>query len=207
VVDVDGSASKTTHMQIASRTCLVVACVLSSPAVAQDGLVATPKDGSDVEAEVRVDDRTPPPEQDEALGLFVGSWRCSGTSFTDAGADVPTSVTLSAKRELGGRWLVVRTELKAKAKGASPITSQEIWGASRSRGLVRNGATSQGGFIDATSTGWAGDRFAWTGTSFQDGKPAKEKLAVIKKSNKEFNLELSLGVDELRVIFEGTCTR
>lgn len=194
-------------MQSAARPLVVFVCLLACPVLAQDGLVATPKDGSDAEAEDRVDDRVAPPEQSEALSFFLGTWRCSGTSFTDVGADVPTSVTLTAKKDLGGRWLVVRTELNAKAKGAVPVVSQEVWGVSRTRGLVRNGATSLGGFIDSTSTGWAGDRFSWTGSSSQDGKPAKEKFAVTKKNDKAIALELSVGVDELRVMFEGSCTR
>jgi hypothetical protein len=194
-------------MHSAVRFLLVGVCLLAVPVVAQDGLIATPKDGSDAEAEARVDDRVAPPEQSEALSFFIGTWRCTGTSFTDMGTDVPTTVTLSAKKDLGGRWLVVRTELNAKTKGSTPIVSQEIWGASRTQGLVRNGATSLGGFIESTSTGWAGDRFSWTGSSAQDGKPAKEKFAVVKKSDKELGLELSVGVEELRVIFEGSCTR
>jgi len=186
---------------------LVLVASTALPALAQDGLVATPKGEGEEEAAAIVDDRVPPPEQEEALKLFNGTWRCTGTSSTDMGADVPTTVTLSGKKDLGGRWLVMKTELVAKAKGAKPITSQEIWGVSRTSGLVRNGATSDGGFISSTSTGWAGERFAWTGSSAQYGKEAKEKLSVEKKSDKELVLELSLGVGELRVIFEGTCKR
>jgi hypothetical protein len=186
---------------------LAFAATSALPALAQDGLVATPKgDGEEEEAAI-VDDRVAPPEQDETLKLFNATWRCTGTSSTDMGADVPTTVTITGRKDLGGRWLVVKTELVAKAKGAKPITSQEIWGVSRTSGLVRNGATSDGGFISSTSTGWASERFAWTGSSAQYGKEAKEKFAVEKKSDKEIALELSLGVGELRVIFEGTCKR
>lgn len=176
-------------------------------AAAQDGLVSTPKGEGDETAEAVIDDRVAPPEQDEALKLFAATWKCTGTSSTDYGADVPTTLTLTGKKDLGGRWLAVKTELVAKAKGAKPIVSQEIWGVSRTGGLVRNGATSEGGFLTSTSTGWAGERFAWTGTSAQSGKEAKEKLAIEKKSDKELVLEASLGVGELRVIFEGTCKR
>lgn len=186
---------------------LVLLASTALPALAQEGLVATPKGEGEDESESIIDDRVPPPEQEQALGLFNGAWKCSGASSTDMGADVPTTVTVTGKKDLGGRWLLVRTELVAKAKGAKPITSQEVWGVSRPTGLVRHGATSDGGFVTSTSTGWAGERFAWTGTSTQYGKEAKEKFAVEKKSDKELILELSLGVGELRVIFEGTCKR
>ena len=188
----------------------VVVCAVggASAAFAQDGLVATPKGEEEAEAAAVVDDRTAPPAQDDALKLFAGTWRCTGTSSTDYGQDVPTSLTITGKKDLGGRWLVVKTELVAKAKGAKPITTAEVWGFSRAdSGLVRNGASSEGGFIASTSTGWAGERFAWTGSSAHTGKAAKEKLSVEKKSDKELAVELSLGVEELRVVFDGTCKR
>jgi putative sterol carrier protein len=72
---------------------------------------------------------------------------------------------------------------------------------------VRTGASSDGGMITSTSTGWAGERFSWTGTSSQHAKSTKEKFAVEKKSDKELVVELSLGTPELHVVFEGTCKR
>jgi hypothetical protein len=182
---------------------------LSSAAVrAQDGLVATAKDGSGDDGDNGVDDATAPAEQDEALKLFVGTWKCSGTSSTEFGVDVPTTFSLSVKKDLGNRWLTVRSELVAKAKGARPVVSSEVWGWSRSRGgLVRNGATSLGGFLSSTSTGWVGERFSWSGESSDRGRTAKEKLAFEKKSDKELAVEMSIGVDELHVRFEGACRR
>jgi hypothetical protein len=120
----------------------------------------------------------------------------------------PTSLTITGKKDLAGRWLTVKTELVPKAKGAKTIATSEVWGYSRAAGtLVRNGASSEGGFIASTSAGWTGERFAWAGTSAQSGKNAKEKFAVEKKSDKEIAVELSLGVEELRVVFDGTCKR
>lgn len=179
----------------------------AADARAQDGLVATSKDGSDDEAAAIVDDRAVPTEQ-AALDVFATTWRCTGTSSTDYGADAPTTFTMSGKKDLNGRWLSVRTELNIKAKGAKPVVSQEFWSFSRvDNGLVRTGASSDGGLISSTSTGWAGERFSWTGTSSQHAKRGKEKLAVEKKSDKELHIELSAGETELRVFFEGTCKR
>ncbi len=188
---------------------LAASLLIAAPSAwAQDGLVATPKGGDeDAPAEI-IDDAKVPPEQDEALRLFGATWRCSGTSSTEMGADVPTTFTIVGKKELGGRWLVVKTELLPKTKGAKPVTSEEIWGWSRAKStLVRNGATSTGGFLTSTSTGWAGERFAWTGSSSQNARPAKEKLSFEKKSDRELNVEVSLGVEELRVVFEGVCKK
>ncbi len=187
---------------------VVALAVVAAPAVAQDGPVVTPKDGSGDAADDGADDAIAPTEQDEALKGFVGTWKCTGTSSTEFGADVPTTLSIAVKKDLGNRWLAVRTELVAKAKGSKPIVSNEVWGWSRARGgLVRNGATSLGGFLQSPSTGWVGDRFAWSGESAQRGKTAKEKFAFEKKSDKELAVELSLGVDELHVVFEGTCRR
>ncbi len=186
---------------------LFFAVCTASAAHAQDGLVATSKGGDDDDAVALVDDRSAPVEQD-ALALFAATWKCSGTSSTDYGVDAPTTFTMSGKKDLGGRWLVVRTELNVKAKGAKPIVTQEAWGWSRTeKGLVRTGASSDGGVITSTSTGWAGERFSWTGVSSQNAKHGKEKLAVEKKSDKEISIQLSSGEQELRVVFEGTCKR
>lgn len=193
-------------------TSLVVAASLASllagTVLAQDGLVATPKDGSGEDAAELIDDSKAPMEQDDALKLFVGTWKCTGTSSTELGADVPTTLSITGKKELSGRWLAVKTELTPKAKGAKAIVSNELWGWSRAKStLVRNGAVSDGGFLWSTSTGWAAERFAWTGESTQNAKPAKEKLAFVKKSDKELEVQVSLGVEELRVIFEGVCKK
>ena len=181
--------------------------VCATGAHAQDGLVATSKDGSDDSVAVVIDDRRAPAEQD-ALNFFATTWKCIGTSSTDYGADAPTTFTISGKKDLNGRWLSVRTELTIKAKGAKPIVTQEVWGWSRAeKGLVRTGASSDGGIITSTSSGWAGERFSWSGTSAQNAKNGKDKIAVAKKSDKEIGLQLSSGEQELRVVFEGTCKR
>jgi len=185
----------------------LAACLVASSAFAQDGLVATPKGEDATEDQVVIDDRAAPPEQEEALKLFVGTWRCTGTSSTEYGADVPTSFTITGKKDLGGRWIVVRAEMTPKAKGAKPTVTSEIWGVSRHEGLVRNGAANDGAFLSSTSTGWANERFSWTGTSSHYGKAAKEKLAFEKKSDKELQVMWSVGPTELRVVFEGTCKR
>ena len=186
---------------------VVAPVVVPAAAVAQDGLQVVDRSASG-EEEVVVNDTTVPMEQDDALKLFVGTWRCTGTSSTEFGADAPTSFTVSGKKDLGGRWLIVKTELLPKAKGAKPIVSEEIWGYSREKSsLVRTGATSDGGWLTSTSTGWANDRFDWSGTSSAHAKPAKEKLAFTKKSDKELEVQVSVGAPELRVIFEGSCKR
>jgi hypothetical protein len=202
------SSSSSARSFVAAAALAVAVGAPAGTARADDGLVVTPKDGSEVAADQGVDDAVPPPEQDDALKDFVGTLRCSGTSATELGADVPATFTLSVKKDLGARWLVARSELVVKAKGARPVVAEEIWGWSRAKaGLVRAGATSQGSFVQSTSTGWVGDRFAWSGEGALRGRPAKEKLAFQRTSPREWSVELSIGVDELHVVFEGTCKR
>lgn len=190
-----------------ARTAFLAVVVGPLAAAAQDGLQVTDRSGGG-DDDVLVNDTTVPMEQDDGLKLFVGTLKCTGTSSTEYGADVPTTLTITGKKDIGGRWLVVKTELTAKAKGAKPITSEEIWGYSRAaKSLVRNGATSDGGWLSSTSTGWGGDRFAWQGDSTTHATPAKEKLAFVKKSDKELEVQVSIGAPELRVIFEGVCKR
>src|SRR5690606_4340990 len=85
-------------------------------AAAQDGLVTSPKGGEAEEAAAIVDDTVVPPEQEEALKMFARTWRCTGTSFTEYGADIPTTLTIAGKKDLGGRWLLVRTDMAIKTK-------------------------------------------------------------------------------------------
>jgi hypothetical protein len=185
----------------------VVVTFAAAAAAQDDGLVTTPR-GETEEAAAVVDDTTVPMQQDDGLKPFVGTLRCSGTSSTEMGAEVPTTFTLRGKKDVGGRWLVVTTELTPKAKGAKPIVSQELWGYSRAQStLVRSGATSLGGWLQSTSTGWAADRFSWTGETTQHAKPAKEKLSFTKKSDKELEVQVAIGTPELRVIFEGVCKK
>ncbi len=191
------------------RLAALLLCSIALPAVAQDGLVSSPK-GEEAagEEQVVIDDRVPPAEQEDALKLFAATWRCTGTSSTEFGADVPTTFTITGKKDLSGRWLNVKTELVPKAKGAKPVVSSEFWGMSRHAGLVRNGAANDGGFISSKSSGWYGEgRFDWQGTSSHYGVAAKEKLAFEKKSDKELSVMWSIGPVELRVVFEGTCKR
>ena len=188
---------------------LLSTALMAPAALAQDGLVATSKDGEDDVVEAIIDDSNPPPEQAQ-LDYFVGRWKCQGTSSTEYGAEVPTTYSLSVNRTLGNRWLEVKTELTPKAKGAKTISSLEYWGASQLDGvisLVRSGATSQGGRIESTTSGFVGERFDWSGTTHVHAKAAKEKMSIERTGPKAMTILTAAGVKELRVIFEGSCKR
>ena len=183
----------------------------ATPALAQDGLVATPRGASDAAAEeAAVDDSQPPAAQKEAFKLFAGTWRCDGKANTELAPEVPTRVTVSFKSD--GRWLQVKMEEQKSKQHPKATSSTEVWGHSAALGgFVRNGADNQGGFYAGKSTGWVGERFWWTTDSARGGKRVQLKDTFTKVSDKELTLERAFDPtgtgDGLRVVFEGSCKR
>jgi len=183
----------------------------ATPALAQDGLVATPRGASDAAAEeAAVDDSQPPAAQKEAFKLFAGTWRCDGKANTELAPEVPTRVTVSFKSD--GRWLQVKMEEQKSKQNPKATSSTEVWGHSAALGgFVRNGADNQGGFYAGKSTGWVGERFWWTTDSARGGKRVQLKDTFTKVSDKELTLERAFDPtgtgDGLRVVFEGSCKR
>lgn len=183
----------------------------ATPALAQDGLVATPRGASDAAAEeAAVDDSQPPAAQKEAFKLFTGTWRCDGKANTELAPEVPTRVTVSFKSD--GRWLQVKMEEQKSKQNPKATSSTEVWGHSAALGgFVRNGADNQGGFYAGKSTGWVGERFWWTTDSARGGKRVQLKDTFTKVSDKELTLERAFDPtgsgDGLRVVFEGSCKR
>ena len=183
----------------------------ATPALAQDGLVATPRGASDAAAEeAAVDDSQAPTEQKEAFKLFTGTWRCDGKANTELAPDVPTRITVSFKSD--GRWLQVKMEEQKSKQNPKATSSTEVWGHSAALGgFVRNGADNQGGFYAGKSTGWVGERFWWTTDSARGGKRVQLKDTFTKVSDKELTLERAFDPtgsgDGLRVVFEGSCKR
>ena len=190
----------------------MIALILAA-VVASDDPIATPKGGGDEAAkeEAFVDDSAAPPEQKMAFKMFTGTWRCSGKANTELAPDVPTTVTIAFKSDLG-RFLSVRIDEQKSKQNPHASSSQEIWGYSSALGgFVMNGADSQGGFYAGSSTGWIGDRFWWTTDSARSGKRVKVKNTFTKKSDKEMVFERAVDAtnsgDAMRVTFEGTCKR
>jgi hypothetical protein len=183
-------------------------------AASADDLVPSTKHGGDDEPKPEdiIDDTKPPPEQAEQMKLFSGTWRCDGKANTEFAPEVPTKITLSFRPELGGRWIAVKIEEQKSKQNPRALTSSELWGyAPALGGFVRNGADTQGGFYNGTSSGWIGDRFWWTVTTSRYGKKAKWKDTFTKVNDKELTFEravdVSGGGDAFRVIYEGTCKR
>lgn len=182
---------------------------------AQDGLVVSPKDAPKEEAEAVFDDSAVPPQQADAFKAFTGTWRCDGKAQTELDTDVPTRVTIKFSNELS-RWLSVKIEEQKSAKNPKAMTSSEIWGYLQN-GFVRNGADSQGGFYNGTSSGWVGDRFWWTTSTVKNGKKAVLKDTLTKQVDAKGNvtalvleraIDLSAtGNETARVVYEGTCKR
>jgi hypothetical protein len=194
------------------RTALAAVALTFAPtALAQDGLVSSDKSGGDGGAPAAmVDDDTPPPEQ-AVLDAFVGTWKCKGKAQTDRSPEADVTITITVKKDLGGRWLSVKTEENKSKDNPTPTLSQQVWGWSRERNaLVQNGADNHGGFYDGTSTGWVGDRFVWITDAARNAKRAKLRQSFTK-AGKDLALEITVDPtgsgDAYRGYFEGTCKK
>jgi hypothetical protein len=184
---------------------------LSTPvAHAQDGLVTSDKSGGGDAQEASVDDDTPPPEQ-AALDAFVGTWKCKGKAQTERAPEADVTITLTVKKDLGGRWLSVKSEESKSKDNPNPTISTQIWGWSRERtGLVQNGADNRGGFYEGNSTGWVGDRFVWITDAARNARRAKLRQSFTKQG-KDLALEITVDPsgsgDAFRGYFEGVCKK
>ncbi len=194
------------HSKRVSAALVVAWC---AHAHAQDGLVASDKTGAAVAAAVTVDDDTAPPEQ-AALDIFVGTWSCRGKAATERAAEADVAIKLQVKRDLGGRWLTVRTEETKSKDNPHPTITTQVWGYSREQaGFVNNGADNHGALYAGASSGWVGDRLSWNVDAARNAKRAKLK-STFAKNGKDLTLQVALDAtgtgDEFRVTFEGTCT-
>jgi hypothetical protein len=192
---------------------MAVGASISMAAAADEGLlVGAAKDAADAAPAPALDDRKAPLEQ-QSLDPLVGTWRCTGTSNTEFGADAPTALTWKVQRSLQGRWLSVSMEWTPKARGAVATTTQEVWGYSSAKGgFVRVGAGSDGAVFSSSSAGMtdakAGKSLVFAGDTVVQGRAGRDRVAIEVTADKAASLSLSSGLgDELRVVFEGTCRR
>lgn len=103
-----------------------------------------------------------PPEL-EQYEFFVGSWKCSGTTY--AGTEHATEATVRVARAVGDRWFQLSYDEKQTAVNPTPYHVGVYWGYDSARKtFVQSCHDSVGGYCLQTSAGWNGDAMVFEGT-------------------------------------------
>jgi hypothetical protein len=141
----------------------------------------------------------------EDLKALEGKWKCEGKRME--GGEEPLSATVEIKRELEGAWYLVRYEQKKTKSNPTPFVGMAFWGYDQmAKQFLSMWVESSGGRVNATSTGWQGDIWTWTG---EISKDKKSRDVITKKSAKEISVrsEVSAKPGEWTAATEMTCKK
>jgi hypothetical protein len=143
----------------------------------------------------------PAPELQQYKGM-IGSWKCEGKGSM-MGKELKMSGTYKAAWDLDNFWVIAHFEGKAAGMPGSH-KGMDIYGYdSAQKMFVVTGVDNMGGWSQAKSKGWEGDKQEWAGQGYMMGKQADVKWTVTKKGDKEITLSGSMGTDS----WEETCKK
>ena len=122
------------------------------------------------------------------LAFFVGKWQANGTFFaTPTSPQKPIAMTTDVTFELGGHWLVQRTEEQPTPENPSPLSVIYIWGYDlTSQQFIASWFASNGGRATQTSSGWNGDQLVFLGEMTIAGQTFPLRSTFIKKGENTF---------------------
>jgi hypothetical protein len=151
----------------------------------------------------------PAPEMKQ-LDFFMGTWKCDGQmKATPMGGEHPMKTTATGKSDLDGFWVNVRVEEKKSKESPTPIKGnfQMTYDATGKKfhGLWND---NYGGWGNATSPGWEGDKISFTGDMYGMGQKMGSRDSFTKKSDKEMvhTGEMQMG-GKWMVLMEETCKK
>ena len=133
----------------------------------------------------------PAPEQQQTR-FFEGDWHCEGKAF-----EVPVQTRWLFKAEANKFWLSARAvEQKTKLRPL-PRESLGHWGwDAAGHEFVRVMMDNQGDWERASSPGWTGEDWTWTGEINQaDGRKTPMRHTITSNGPREFSDKLELNVD------------
>ena len=121
------------------------------------------------------------------LTTLEGTWHCTGRQLaSQMGPEHATEATVTAKMDLGGRWLVSHYRETKTAANAMPMEGDEYWtydGAEKKWDRVA--IDSMGGFSSGDAKSWVGDTITWSAEGMMGGKKSKFRDTFTKKSDHE----------------------
>lgn len=146
------------------------------------------------------------------LRYFEGQWKCdSKITAHDGEPERTVKAKLVAKMDLERYWLTVQSaEVKEKNQRTAPHTTSAFWGYDKEgQQFTRMGVGSHGEAATATSTGWSGDEFVWSGTvTNADGQrvPFRHTITRVDPLKYSEKIEINVGGQWLDVS-HGTCQK
>jgi hypothetical protein len=160
-----------------SRLTLTAAalCIWAIPVLAQGAKPARPAP-------------PPPPPKPAAqlsqLRYFEGDWTCTGKAFaTPLSAEHPTRAHVHIKNQLGGFWDHSRYQENRTSENTSPYEVAALWGYDEAgKQFIAGFVDNMGAFGKATSTGWSGETFIFTGETNMGGQKMPQRDTFTKTS-------------------------
>jgi len=144
----------------------------------------------------------------QALNMFAGTWKCKGTQ-TMTGVEIPYTQTVTGKWTLDGHWLDVQVVQQKSASNPAPSNGRALMGwDAGSRTYVMAWVDNSGGYENATSLGWQGDKISWEGVVHFGAMSPRGRDIFIKASVRKIIHTLELQQDGKWVeVMNETCTR
>lgn len=133
----------------------------------------------------------PPPEQQQ-VRFFEGEWHCEGKVL-----EAPVQIRWVFKSEANKFWMSARSaEQKSKIRPL-PHETMGYWGwDAAGHEFVRIMMGNQGDWERASSPGWTGEAWVWTGEINQgDGQKTPMRHTITSNGPREFSDKLELNVD------------
>jgi hypothetical protein len=129
----------------------------------------------------------PPPELDAMAKLMLGTWACDSTvKFGKSNEKYSLKITWT--RELGGFWLVGRSE--ATVQGMKLETVSYLGYDAGSKTWTQMAVDNQGSVVSLTAKGNP-DKLEFTGKVRAMGQEMSPTMTMVKKSDKEVALTTS----------------
>ena len=145
-----------------------------------------------------------------ALKYFLGDFNCTGKAFaSEMGPEHATKATVKVKMDMNGFFVSGRYEEMKTAENKMPVKAAFVWGwDAMAKKLAATSQDSFGGMFTQTSSGWEGDKLAFTGDAVWGTEKTGVRDTFTKKSENEL---VHLGEMQMKgqwtSLDEETCTR
>jgi hypothetical protein len=145
------------------------------------------------------------------LQFFEGNWRCQGTQpAMRSKPAIPFKSSMKFSRQLGGHWFSAAYQQETSLPEILGMDALGYWGYDTTvKAFVMVASDNAGGFTQASSPGWKGDEFVWTGEIHGGGHKIPFRRVLTRTGEKAFKArwQYHLPNGQWRDGDEDRCTR